>query len=85
MCAPHALVLKALLVLIEKIMPKYSKGPFRFRTWLRSRLPWFVINTGIVNKGVDCEQNGGFHEWYKEDETHSACYHCSIVVQGKKC
>ena len=64
-------------------MPQYWGGPFRIRTFLRSHLPWFVIDTGIVDKGDDCEKTGGEHEWYNKDNEHSACYHCDVIKQGK--
>ena len=59
-------------------MPQYSGGPYRFNTWLRSHLPWFLINLGIASKGKDCEQAGGSHEWYNMDDNLSACYHCEV-------
>jgi len=64
-------------------MPQYWGGPYRFRTFLRSNLPWFIINTGIVDKGIDCEAKGGKHEWYNQDNINSACYHCSVEKEGK--
>jgi len=33
--------------------------PFRWRTWLRGRLPWPLINLGFAAKGEDCERVGG--------------------------
>lgn len=64
-------------------MPQYWGGPFRFRTFLRSHLPWFIIKTGILDGGDDCEAKGGTHEWYNVDNVKSACYHCSIEKTGK--
>jgi hypothetical protein len=64
-------------------VPQYSGGPYRRRTWLRSRLPWFLIDLGIARKGVDCEAVGGEHEWYNKNGKESACYHCDVVRPGR--
>jgi hypothetical protein len=59
---------------------KWDRGhPFRFRTWIRSNLPWFLIDLGICDKGVDCEKVGGWHRWYNIDGKNSGCYHCKVV------
>jgi len=63
-------------------MPQYWGGPFRIRTFLRSNLPWFIINTGLFDKGDDCEKHRGHHEWYNQDNINSACYHCSVTREG---
>ena len=64
-------------------MPQYTGGPYRKRTWLRSYLPWFLINLGIARKGKDCEQRGGQHEWYNSDNEYSECYHCEVRRKGQ--
>ena len=64
-------------------MPQYWGGPFRVRTFLRSHLPWFIIDTGIVDKGEDCKAVGGEHEWYNLDGNSSGCYHCSVEQKGQ--
>ena len=56
---------------------------YRWRTKIRSYLPWFLIDLGIACKGKDCESAGGQHEWYNQDEQHSACYHCNVVKPGQ--
>ena len=49
-------------------------GRFRWRTALRKRLPWFLINLGGAAKGkTDC----GDHEWYNAGHGVAHCYHCS--------
>lgn len=58
------------------------KTPFRLRSAIRKRLPWFLIDLGICGKGDDCEKHGGSHEWYNQDNVHSACYHCCVVRSG---
>ena len=38
-----------------------TKVRYRWRTWLRRRLPWFLVDWGVAGKGTaDC----GDHEWY---------------------
>ena len=32
--------------------------PYRWRTWLRFQLPWFLINLGLCAKARDCEAVG---------------------------
>ncbi|MGA5701718.1 hypothetical protein [Peterkaempfera bronchialis] len=50
-----------------------QQGQFRWRTRLRRRLPWFLIERGIAAKGAaDC----GAHEWYNHDGAIARCYHC---------
>ena len=39
--------------------------PYAWRTSLRKRLPWFLINLGIAAKGKDCERVGAEHHWYQ--------------------
>ena len=57
--------------------------PYRWRTWLRTNLPWFLIDLGIADKGEDCEKVGGAHSWYNKDNISSACYHCKVTRQGR--
>lgn len=60
-----------------------KKHPYARRTWLRSHLPWFLINWGLASKGKDCKRVNAEHHWYKNDETYSACYHCEKGKKGK--
>ena len=39
-------------------------NPYRWRTCIRQRLPWFLIDLGFAAKGKDCESVGGQHYWY---------------------
>ncbi len=57
--------------------------PYRWRTWLRAKLPWVLINRGIAAKGKDCERVGAKHWWYNRDNESSACYHCEVVRPGR--
>jgi len=59
------------------------KGPYRLRTYIRTHIPWFLIDLGVACKGQDCEAAGGEHEWYNSGDSESSCYHCKIVKQGR--
>ncbi len=66
-----------------KIMPQFTGGSYRKRSWFRSFLPWFIIDLGIADKGQNCELKGGNHEWYNSDNKNSGCYHCRVVKSGQ--
>ncbi len=54
-------------------MPRY-----RWRTAVRTRLPWFLIDLGVAAKGRrDC----GEHAWYKQSDAEDRCYHCVVGVR----
>ena len=38
-----------------------NRHPYEFRLRIRERLPWFLINLGIADKGKDCEKVGAEH------------------------
>jgi hypothetical protein len=50
--------------------------PYRFRVWIRARLPHWMIDLGVATKGHDCEAAGGWHRWYKSTDDIDHCYHC---------
>jgi len=52
--------------------------PYRYRVWIRGRLPWWLINLGVANKERDCEAVGGWHRWYKSTDEIDGCYHCEV-------
>jgi hypothetical protein len=60
-----------------------GRHPFRWRTWLRGRLPYWLIDLGGARKRRDCEAVGGWHRWYNEDHNSSGCYHCGVVRPGR--
>ena len=62
---------------------KLKQHPYAWRTWLRGRLPWFLINLGIASKGRDCEAVRAWHHWYSIDDKLSGCYHCRVVREGQ--
>jgi hypothetical protein len=57
--------------------------PFRWRTWIRTHLPWFPIDLGVAGKGRDCEAVGGWHHWYNIDNESSGCYHREVARPGQ--
>jgi GNAT superfamily N-acetyltransferase len=57
--------------------------PYAWRTQLRKRLPWFLIDLGMASKGADCESVGAAHHWYNIDHESSGCYHCEVVRPGQ--
>jgi hypothetical protein len=57
--------------------------PYRWRTWIRGRLPWLLINAGLAGKAQDCERAGGWHHWYNIDNRCSGCYHCEEIRTGR--
>jgi hypothetical protein len=63
---------------------RWEKGhPYAWRTRLRRRLPWFLIDLGVAQKGRDCESVGARHHWYNIDNEHSGCYHCEVIREGR--
>jgi len=60
-----------------------SGHPYRWRTWIRTKLPWFLIDLGVASKGQDCEQAGGRHWWYNHDNVTSGCMHCEVTRSGQ--
>jgi hypothetical protein len=56
-------------------MSSMRGGRYRWRTWLRGRLP--VVLSDLVPKGrSDC----GAHEWYRADADTWRCYHCIPAI-----
>ncbi|WP_233131513.1 hypothetical protein [Tenacibaculum holothuriorum] len=55
--------------------------PYYIRLWLRQRLPWFLINLGIGEKGIDCFSVGAAHKWYNIDGNKSGCYYCKQISE----
>lgn len=61
-----------------------NKHPYERRLWWRIRLPWFLINIGIADKGKDCEEVNAQHKWYTIDNISSGCYYCKVIAKGQK-
>jgi hypothetical protein len=61
-----------------------TRHPYAWRTWIRGRLPYVLIDRGLFpDKGEDCEAVGARHAWYNQDDECSACYHCRVVRAGQ--
>jgi hypothetical protein len=60
-----------------------KKHPYEGRLRLRRRLPWFLIDLGIANKGEDCETVEAQRRWYNHDDKTSGCYYCKIIRPGR--
>jgi hypothetical protein len=56
---------------------------YRWRTWIRVHIPWFLISLGVAAKGKDCDAVGGWHRWYNQDDENSGCSHCKVVRPGR--
>tara|TARA_R110000772_G_scaffold41175_3_gene95770 strand:- start:7 stop:246 length:240 start_codon:yes stop_codon:yes gene_type:complete len=72
------------LLILLKIKKLKNKHPYESRRWWRSKLPWFLINWGIADKGTDCELVNSHHDWYNIDNENSGCYYCKKIAKGKK-
>jgi hypothetical protein len=60
-----------------------SSHPYEWRLRWRRRLPWFLINLGIADKGRDCDAVGAQHRWYNHDDASSGCYYCKVIREGR--
>jgi hypothetical protein len=58
--------------------------PYGIRLWWRSRLPWFLIDLGLADKGKNCELVNAEHLWYNNDGKTSGCYYCKAIGKGQK-
>lgn len=55
-----------------------GKVRYRWRTALRRRTPWVLVNRGLFAKG---ERDCGDHEFYNADDVVERCYHCKTGVR----
>ncbi|MEZ4884157.1 MAG: hypothetical protein R3E32_05395 [Chitinophagales bacterium] len=60
-----------------------KRHPYYLRWWWRQRLPWFLINIGIGDKGENCELANAEHVWYNIDNKTSGCYYCKKIAKEK--
>jgi len=65
-------------------MDNKKRHPYGLRLWIRKRLPWFLIDLGVADKGEDCELVGAEHSWFNIDRNNSGCYYCKVEVEGQK-
>lgn len=56
-----------------------NKHPYQNRKWWRERLPWFLIDLGIAQKGENCEIVNANHHWYNMNGKQSGCYYCKVI------
>lgn len=63
----------------------FTSRPYRRRTWIRRRLPWWLIDRGWAawKPRDDCEAVGDRHEWHNVDDERSRCYHCGVIREGR--
>ncbi len=61
-------------------MKQQNQHKYYRRLWLREKLPWFLINLGIANKGKDCSSVQSSHHWYVIDEHKLGCYYCQVEL-----
>ena len=59
------------------------RPPYPWRTWIRQRLPWFLIDLGLADKGKECDAVAGQHHWYNQDDEYGGCYYCHVVRPGQ--
>ncbi len=67
----------------RKATLEWGEHPYAVRTWVRSRLPYWMVNLGLSAKKKDCSEIGAEHHWYNKGNESSACYHCSEVRLGR--
>ena len=53
------------------------------RTWVRGRLPWFLIRLGVADFGRDCDALEASHYWCNVDDAHSLCIFCGSEREGQ--
>ncbi|TXR57624.1 hypothetical protein [Quadrisphaera setariae] len=52
-----------------------TRGRYRWRTAVRMRTPWWLIERGVAAKGRrDC----GDHDFFNADGVVERCYHCQV-------
>ena len=68
---------------ISHVRAEFGDHPHALRTWVRGRLPWFLIRLGVAGFGRDCESLGAQHNWCNEDDIHSTCIFCGLWREGQ--
>ncbi|MEM6263400.1 MAG: hypothetical protein AAGI38_12885 [Bacteroidota bacterium] len=64
-------------------MKNTKRHPYMWRLLIRERLPWWMINLGIADKGEDCEKVNAEHVWYNGGDGISECYLCKVTKKGE--
>lgn len=52
----------------------WTRGRYRFRTWVRTKLPFALLSLSPPGAG-DC----GRHQWHNVDGVVERCYHCGAL------
>ena len=68
---------------VSRAREEFGDHPHALRTWIRGRIPWFLINLGAFNFGRDCETLNAHHNWRNSDNVHSRCIFCGIEREGQ--
>ncbi|HEV2745782.1 MAG TPA: hypothetical protein VGW34_00610 [Allosphingosinicella sp.] len=69
--------------ILSKAREEFGDHPHAVRTWVRGRLPWFLIDLGLANFGADCESLDAQHNWCNIDNVHSRCIFCGPEREGQ--
>ena len=69
--------------LTAKARAEFGDHPHAFRTWLRGRLPWFLIDLGVAGFGEDCDKLNAQHCWCNLDDARSQCMFCGSQREGQ--
>jgi len=62
---------------------QFGDHPHALRTWVRSRLPFFLLRMGAAGFGRDCESIGAIHNWHNLDNVRSRCIFCGQEREGQ--
>jgi hypothetical protein len=68
---------------VSRAREEFGDHPHALRTWLRGRIPWFLIDVGVANFGRDCEALNAHHNWSNIDGVHSRCIFCGAEREGR--
>lgn len=67
----------------SSLREEFGDHPHALRTWIRGRLPWFLIDMGVAGFGEDCGKLGAQHAWCNLDDEHSRCMFCGSEREGQ--
>jgi len=68
---------------LSRARAEFGDHPHALRTWVRGRLPWFLIRLGFAGFGKDCAALGAQHNWYGVSEGRSRCIFCGTEREGE--
>lgn len=67
----------------KRARKEFGDHPHALRTWIRGRIPWFLIDLGVASFGRDCETLSAQHNWSNIDGRNSRCMFCGIEREGR--